>query len=83
MVPNAPVTNADGSFAGPQEEITLAFDNPVARALETNDVNEKTRLLANLYLEADLTANLTYRTEFGTDLIFANHHTFFPFLRTG
>ncbi|MEL6846477.1 MAG: TonB-dependent receptor plug domain-containing protein, partial [Bacteroidota bacterium] len=39
MVPSAPVRNADGSFAGPQEELTLNFDNPVARALDTKDVN--------------------------------------------
>ncbi|MEM1327070.1 MAG: TonB-dependent receptor [Bacteroidota bacterium] len=83
MVPNAPVRNADGSFAGPQEEITLAFDNPVARALETNDVNEKTRLLANLYLEADLLPSLKYRTEFGTDLVYSNHETFFPSFQRG
>ncbi len=83
MVPNAPVRNADGSFAGPQEEITLSFDNPVARALETNDVNRKTRLLANLYLEADILKNLTYRTEVGTDLIFSNNNTFFPSFSRG
>ncbi|MEN0002761.1 MAG: TonB-dependent receptor [Bacteroidota bacterium] len=83
MVPNAPVRNADGSFAGPQEEITLAFDNPVARALETNDVNEKTRLLANIYLEADIFPWLRYRTEFGTDLVYSDHLTFFPSFQRG
>lgn len=83
MVPNAPVRNADGSFAGPQEEITLSFDNPVARALETNDVNTKTRFLANVYLEADLFPFLKYRTEFGTDIIYSNHNTFFPSFERG
>lgn len=83
MVPNAPVRNADGSFAGPQEEITLSFDNPVARALETNDVNTKTRILSNLYLEADIFPFLTYRTEFGTDIIYSNHNTFFPSFERG
>lgn len=83
MVPNAPVRNADGSFAGPQEEITLAFDNPVARALETSDVNTKTRVLSNIYFEADLFPFLTYRTEFGTDIIYSNHNTFFPSFERG
>jgi len=83
MVPNAPVRNADGSFAGPQEEITLSFDNPVARALETNDVNRKTRVLSNLYLEVDLFSTLKYRTEFGTDLIYSDHSTFFPSFERG
>ena len=83
MVPNAPVRNADGSFAGPQEEITLQFDNPVARALETNDINTKARVLANIYLEADLFPWLTYRTEFGTDIVYSNHNTFFPSFERG
>ncbi|MEL6275408.1 MAG: SusC/RagA family TonB-linked outer membrane protein, partial [Bacteroidota bacterium] len=83
FVPSAPVRNADGSFAGPQEEVTLSFDNPVARALETNDQNTKTRILANLYFEAQLFGGLKYRTEVGTDLNFSNHHTFFPSFERG
>lgn len=83
MVPNAAVKNADGSFAGPQEEITLSFDNPVARALETNDYNIKTRILSNIYLEADILPSLRYRTEFGTDLNFSHHHTFYPTFQRG
>ncbi|MEO0898583.1 MAG: TonB-dependent receptor [Bacteroidota bacterium] len=83
MVPNAAVRNADGSFAGPQEEITLSFDNPVARALETNDINTKTRVLSNIYFEADILPSLTYRTEFGTDLNFSHHHTFYPTFQRG
>ncbi len=83
MVPNAPVRNADGSFAGPQEEITLSFDNPVARALETSDVNTKTRVLSNIYAEIDIFPWLKYRTEFGTDIVYANHNTFFPQFQRG
>ncbi|MCI4671092.1 MAG: TonB-dependent receptor [Bacteroidia bacterium] len=83
MVPNAAVKNADGSFAGPQEEISLSFDNPVARALETNDYNLKTRILSNIYLEADIFPFLKYRTEFGTDLNFSHHHTFYPTFQRG
>lgn len=83
MVPNAPVRNVDGSFAGPQEEITLAFDNPVARALETRDENTKTRVLSNIYAEIDLFPWLKYRTEFGTDIIYSNHNTFFPNFERG
>ncbi|MEM6342257.1 MAG: TonB-dependent receptor [Bacteroidota bacterium] len=83
MVPNAPVRNADGSFAGPQEEITLNFDNPVARALDTKDINEKTRVLFNLYFEADLLPWMKYRTEFGSDILYSNHSTFFPSFERG
>lgn len=83
MVPNAPVRNPDGTFAGPQEEISLQFDNPVARALETNDVNTKARVLSNIYLEADLFPWLRYRTEFAADIVYSNHNTFFPSFERG
>ena len=83
MVPSAPVRNANGTFAGPQQEITLNFDNPVARALQTDDVNNKARMLSNIYFEADLFPFLKYRTEFGTDINYANHNTFFPAFERG
>lgn len=83
MVPSAPVTNADGTFAAPQSEIVLQFDNPVARALDTKDQNKKTRVLANIYAEIDLFPFLKYRTEFGTDVNYSNHNTFFPSFERG
>jgi TonB-linked SusC/RagA family outer membrane protein len=83
FVPAAPVRNADGSFAAPQDEIELNFINPVSQALETSDINRKTRLLANFYFEADLMPWLKYRTEFGTDLLFAGQTTFFPSFERG
>jgi TonB-dependent starch-binding outer membrane protein SusC len=83
MVPNTPVRNVDGSFAGPTEDITLSFDNPVARALETNDRNTKARALTNVYAEIDLFKFLKYRAELGADINFSNHSTFFPSFSRG
>ncbi|MEM8523459.1 MAG: TonB-dependent receptor [Bacteroidota bacterium] len=83
MVPSAPVRNVDGTFAEPQSEIVLQFDNPVARALDTKDQNKKTRVLANIYAEVDLFPFLKYRTEFGTDVNYSNHNTFFPSFQRG
>ena len=83
FVPAAPVRNADGSFAAPQDEIELNFINPVSRALETSDVNRKNRVLANFYFEADLFPFLKYRTEVGTDLLFAGQSTFQPSYERG
>jgi len=83
FAPAAPVRNADGSFAAPQDEIELNFINPVSRALEIEDINRKTRLLANFYFEVDLLPFLKYRTEFGTDLFFAGQSTFSPAYQRG
>lgn len=76
--PSAPVRNADGSFAAPQDEIDLQFDNPVARALETINDNARTRVLSNAYFSAKLFDGLTYRTELGTDLNFSDQLVFYP-----
>lgn len=76
--PSAPVRNADGSFAAPQDEIDLQFDNPVARALETINDNARTRVLSNAYFSAKLFEGLTYRTELGTDLNFSDQLVFYP-----
>ena len=83
MPPNVPVRNADGSFAGPSDDVTLQFDNPVARALDTDDRNEKTRFLSNLYFQAEIFPWLSYRTELGTDNNFSDHVTFYPNFERG
>lgn len=83
FVPAAPVRNADGSFAAPQDEIELNFINPVSNALETSDINRKNRILANFYFEANLFPWLKYRTELGTDLLFAGQTTFLPSFERG
>jgi len=78
--PMVPDRTLDGSFgvAPSGENIVLTFDNPLANAIEIEDVNSKTRLLGSLYAEADITPWLKYRTEFATDLIYSNHDRFEP-----
>ncbi len=78
--PMVPDRRLDGTFgvAPTGENIVLTFDNPLANALEVNDVNSKTRLLGSLYGEVDITPWLKYRTEFATDLLFSNHNVFEP-----
>ncbi len=78
--PMVPDRLLDGSFgvAPTGENIVLTFDNPLANAIEIDDVNSKTRLLGSLYGEVDITSWLKYRTEFATDLIYSNHDRFEP-----
>ena len=83
MPPNVAVRNADGTFAGPDPSLNLAFQNPVANALQNNNTTEKTRALANLYFQAELTPWLQYRTELGTDLRFDKSRLFRPSVTEG
>jgi len=78
--PMVPDRRLDGSFgvAPTGENIVLTFDNPLANALEVDDVNTKTRLLGSLYAELDITSWLKYRTEIATDLLYSNHNIFEP-----
>ncbi len=78
--PIVPDRTLDGSFgvAPTGENIVLTFDNPLANAIEIEDVNAKFRLLGSLYSEVDITPWLKYRTEFATDLLYSNHDRFEP-----
>jgi len=75
----------DGSFgeAPEGENIVLTFDNPLANALEINDVNRKNRLLGSVWAEFDLTSWLKYKAEMATDVLFTNHNTFWPAYQRG
>ncbi len=82
--PMIPARNLDGSFGTPpSKDVILTFDNPLANALETDDVNRKTRILASVYGELDIFPWLKYRTELATDVLFTNHNTFLSAFERG
>lgn len=78
--PLVPARTLDGSFgAAPSgENIVLTFDNPLANALEIEDVNRKSRLLGSIYAELNIAPWLKYRMEMATDILYTNHNTFWP-----
>jgi len=65
------------------ENIVLTFDNPLANALEVDDVNRKNRLLGSAWAEFDITSWLKYKAEMSTDILFTNHNTFWPSYQRG
>ena len=77
--PMIPARNLDGTFGvPPSSNVVLTFNNPLANALETDDVNRKSRILASVYGELQLTPWLKYRAELATDILYSNHNTFWP-----
>lgn len=83
--PIVPSKLLDGSFGEPPqgENIVLTFDNPLANAIEVSDLNRKSRLLGSIWAEADLTSWLKYKIEVATDVLYANHNTFWPAFQRG
>lgn len=68
--PATAVYNPDGSFAGPvtPDEIAYGTRNPIAEALSIQNTVERNRVFGNMFLEFDLPANFSFRTEIGGDL---------------
>lgn len=83
--PLVPDRLLSGEFGSPPagDNIVLTFDNPLANALEVDDVNRKTRVLGSVYGEIDIFPWLTYRTELATDVLFSNHNRFQPAFQRG
>ncbi|WP_194777391.1 SusC/RagA family TonB-linked outer membrane protein [Pararhodonellum marinum] len=67
--PIIPVRDIMGNYAGTRAETTGNGQNPVANQERTRDNDAfDTRILGNVYLEADLTPDLTFRTSMGGSL---------------
>ena len=82
--PDVPVRNVDGTFGGPiiTNGATVGI-NPVAKALLIDNTVTRTRVLGNMYADLTLAKDLTFRTEFGTDLSFGQNDQFRPTYQWG
>lgn len=76
--PIVPAQTLSGEFGVPSSDVILTFTNPLANALETSDINRKNRVLASTYAELDILPSLVYKFELATDILYANHNTFWP-----
>jgi len=83
--PIVPDRLLNGEFGSPPagENIVLTFNNPLANALEVDDVNRKSRVLGSVYAEVDFFPWLTYRAELATDVLYSNHNRFQPAYQRG
>jgi len=79
MAPDVPVTNADGSYAFPQNGQTGGvYFNPVAEALTKDNKLVRKNFLGNLYAEASLFKGLKYRMELSANTEFTENTEFNP-----
>jgi TonB-dependent starch-binding outer membrane protein SusC len=80
--PDVPVRYADGSWGGPLES-QFGVSNPVAMALDRENTLTRTRVMGNIYAEANFLNNFTFRSEFGGDLQNNNNYAFNPTYQYG
>ena len=76
QTPNVPVSNPDGSFAGPSDE--FAPSNPVGKALLNENRNEQIGVRANTYAEVKIMNGLKVKSEYAFSYGFGNRYTFNP-----
>ena len=70
------VRNAEGTFAGPEENYLPT--NPMAMALIVDNYNKKTNFRINTYLEAEILSGLTFKTELSADYNFNRFYYYLP-----
>ncbi len=82
--PDVPVRNVDGTYGGPiiENGATVSI-NPVAKALLIDNTVTRSRVLGNMYADLIIFKDLTFRTEFGTDLSFGKNDQFRPTYQWG
>ncbi|MGI4729049.1 MAG: SusC/RagA family TonB-linked outer membrane protein [Janthinobacterium lividum] len=79
--PDQAVYNADGSYAGPQEDANgnrLGGSNPIQQALNGTNNTVRNNINGNIYAETKFFKDLTLRSEAGGDFNFNDAHVFSP-----
>lgn len=81
--PDIPVYNTDGSWSGDQREGSPGRVNPIAKALDEENLLKRTSLVGNVYSDISFIPGLTLRTELGMDLGYSNAYHFIPTYQYG
>ncbi|WP_339737870.1 TonB-dependent receptor [uncultured Sunxiuqinia sp.] len=81
--PDIPIYNTDGSWSGDQREGSPGRVNPIAKALDEENVLKRTSFVGNLYSDISFMDGLTLRTELGVDVGYSNAYHFKPTFQYG
>lgn len=80
--PDVAVRDFNGEYAGPEVQWGASY-NPVAAALQRNNTLKRQRLMANIYGDASIFKNLTFRSEIGFDNNHSLNKAFHPTFKWG
>ncbi len=76
--PGLPVYNDEGEYTYDNNTSTPAIGNPVADALETEQINKSTRFMGNAFVRFDLLENLEIKSSIGLDAFLSEEFYFVP-----
>ncbi|MBN1951012.1 MAG: TonB-dependent receptor [Bacteroidales bacterium] len=78
QAPDIPVYNEDGTWGGPPDEEEFGVSNPIAEAMDRENIKNRTQIRFNLYGEVRLWKGLTFRSEYGANIDISKTYQFTP-----
>ncbi len=72
------VKDENGNYLHNHNETVKVLENPVAIAETRSDVTTTTRILSNAFVDVDVMQGLTFRANFGADLINSKRNVYIP-----
>lgn len=76
--PVIPVRDENGEYLHNHDETVKVLENPVSIAETRSDITTTTRILSNAFVDVDVLKGLTFRANFGADLINSKRNVYIP-----
>ncbi|MDN5212934.1 TonB-dependent receptor [Fulvivirgaceae bacterium BMA12] len=76
--PVIPVRDADGNFVHNHDETVKILENPVSIAETRTDIAYTNRILSNAFVDIEVIEGLTFRGNFGADIINSKRNVYIP-----
>lgn len=76
--PVIPVTDENGNYLHNHDEAFKILENPVSIAKTRTDVNYTTRIISSAFTDIEIINGLTFRANFGVDLINSKRNVYVP-----
>ncbi|MFA5046617.1 MAG: TonB-dependent receptor [Paludibacter sp.] len=76
--PDVPIYDMDGNYTSVSREGVASRVNPIAKALDEDNLLNRSSLIGNIYFDATIMKGLTFHTEFAMDKGNSNAERFLP-----
>jgi len=81
--PDVPIYDMDGEYTSVSREGVASHINPIAKAMDEDNLLDRTSLIGNVYLDISFMPELVLHTEFATDLGGSKAERFSPTAQYG
>jgi TonB-linked SusC/RagA family outer membrane protein len=76
--PIIPVRDEEGNYIHNLDELQKIVENPVSIAKTRTDITYATRVLSNAFADIDIIEGLTFRANFGADIVSSKRNVYVP-----